>query len=496
MAYLKVETSYRRKRLAYRFLATTCILTFSLIFFVSNNVANATIDSGSVSSKSFSNLPSDSYKVRTNAVSVQTQGKTLTGNGVVIGIYDGGINLDNPAFITNGESRIISQACVGESTEINGCETNPAKLASNVCYTTEVGCFHGMAVAGFAAANESIVNINSRSVDVSGIATSAKISYIRQAMSKKGEIRYYDFIRALNKYVEDVREGSPAAPDVINLSLSFPRSSYPNCEVVAVAASGNNSDKARVAYPACMKDVVAVGSSGINDSSGVEEVSDFSNMSSEIDIVAPGENQVGLMPETDRFVSVSGTSFAAPIVTGAVALLKEANPSITTSDVLALLASSSDTVVDPATGQSFPNLNVQKLFGADFDNLASKRQLNNLDSNSPDVDSATDNLFGADQTSGANIEAGTRTLAPSLFSNPTDIYFIGILYFYSAVAFGLSFFILFGYLLGTFIVSRSRKSNQVVLVQGRLSGYYFDHQLIDLTEADDDRESGEDKLLV
>ena len=102
MAYLKVETSYRRKRLAYRFLATTCILTFSLIFFVSNNVANATIDSGSVSSKSFSNLPSDSYKVRTNAVSVQTQGKTLTGNGVVIGIYDGGINLDNPAFITNG----------------------------------------------------------------------------------------------------------------------------------------------------------------------------------------------------------------------------------------------------------------------------------------------------------------------------------------------------------------------------------------------------------
>ena len=127
MAYLKVETSYRRKRLAYRFLATTCILTFSLIFFVSNNVANATIDSGSVSSKSFSNLPSDSYKVRTNAVSVQTQGKTLTGNGVVIGIYDGGINLDNPAFITNGESRIISQACVGESTEINGCETTQLK---------------------------------------------------------------------------------------------------------------------------------------------------------------------------------------------------------------------------------------------------------------------------------------------------------------------------------------------------------------------------------
>ena len=511
MAYTYVETAKFAKKALSKVLTFACVLSFSVFLLISNSGSLATLNSGSLSSKSASNLPSDSYKVRTNAVAVQTNGQTLTGNGVVIGIYDGGINLDNPAFISNGQSRIVSQACVGESTEINACETNPAKYANNVCFTTEVGCFHGMAVAGFAAGNESVVNINSRNVDVSGIATSAKISYIRQAMSKKGEIRYGDFVQALNSFVEAVRAKSPQAPDVINLSLSFPRSGYPNCEannevkraidyltsqgVVVVAASGNNGDKTQVSYPACMKDVVAVGSSGINASSGSEVVSEFSNMSNEIDIVAPGENQVGLMPEVDRFVTVSGTSFAAPIVTGAIALLKEANPSISTAEVLELFASSSDIINDPKTGASFPNLNVQKLFGPQFDNLASKRQINSVDTNNSGVDSATDSLFGSEQSSETGINAGERALVPSIFSSPVDLGFIRVLNFYAIAAIVLAFLVLAIYIIGTALVRKSKKQYVDIRPQVSLSGYYLNSQVIDLTQ-DEHRQSPDDNVLV
>ena len=514
MAYKNAIFTKPRKSAILRVLGFVCIFALSAILLFSNDVPVTSFSAvtASPSSNSLSQLPSDSYKVRTNAVGVQVKGKPLNGDGVVIGIYDGGINIENPAFITNGESRIISQACVGESVEINGCETDPAKYANNICFTTEVGCFHGMAVAGFAAANESIVRINSKSVDVSGIATSAKISYIRQAMSKKGEIRYSDFVRALNRYAKDVREGSPAAPDVINLSLSFPRSGYPNCEVnnevkqavdyltsagvIVVAASGNNSDKSQVSYPACMKDVIAVGSSGINSSSGAEEVSDFSNMSNDIDVVAPGESQIGLMPEDGRFVTVSGTSFSAPIVTGAIALLKQANPSITTSEVRTLFSTSSDTIIDPQTGERFANLNVQKLFGADFDNLASKRQLNNSNSNDSNVDSATGSLFGANTDRVPTIDSGIPTLTPTLFSSSVDIAFIKTLEGMSVVFIVTSILILLGYLVSLIFARKAPRARAQEQSMVRLSGYYFDHQLIDLTQDESDREPGDDKILV
>lgn len=510
MAYVYVETSTEKKHVFFRVLAAIFILAFSLIFILSKDVATANINSGFPTSKSSSNRPSESYKVRTSAVDVQAQGKILTGNGVVIGIFDGGINLDNPAFQTNGQSRIISQACVGDSAEINICETDPSRYANNVCFTTDVGCFHGMAVAGFAAANENVTQINSQTVDVSGIATSAKISYVRQAMSKEGEIRYGDLVSALNKYVDDVRTGSPVAPDVINLSLSFPRSGYPNCEannevkkaidyltnagVVVVAASGNNSDKSKVAYPACMQNVIAVGSSGINTANGVEEVSDFSNMSPEVDIVAPGENQIGLMPENNRYVTVSGTSFAAPIVSGAVVLMKEANPAITTSEVLGLFANSSDSIIDPATGQSFSSLNVQKLFGPNFENLPSKRQLTAVNSNDLGIESASDPLLGSDESYGEGISGGVRSFRVPGLSTPIDLRTLGTLNALSIFAVVLALVILVFYFVSMGINKRSKPSLIDLRSPVRLNGYYLNNQLIDLT-IEDEKESS-DRVTV
>jgi subtilisin family serine protease len=82
---------------------------------------------------------------------------------------------------------------------------------------------------------------------------------------------------------------------------------------VLVAASGNSGDATRY-YPACLDGVIAVGSVGADSSPSA-----FTTRGDHVDLCAPGERIVstgigGLQVNT-------GTSFAAPFVTAACALL-------------------------------------------------------------------------------------------------------------------------------------------------------------------------------
>jgi subtilisin family serine protease len=320
------------------------------------------------------------YLTRTN--SVDFQGKSLVstfdGTGTVIGIFDGGVNLDHEALKEGGHTRIVSQTCIGDSAEINPCSSDPQRAVQNYCETLDIGCFHGMSVAGFAAGERISVNLRGEQNGVGGIAPNAEVSYVREAMNKTGTIKYESFVSALNFFLSEVRTGSASAPDVINLSLSFPRDSYQNCEedneikraidelvtrgVVVVAATGNDSNKSQVSYPACMNNVFAVGSSTL--SRGEETISDFSNTSTEVDLVAPGDDVLSYLPQEERYARVSGTSFATPLISGAVALIKQAKPGLSPSDIESILVSTGDPVVDPATGQTFPRLNIGNALAA------------------------------------------------------------------------------------------------------------------------------------
>ncbi len=84
-----------------------------------------------------------------------------------------------------------------------------------------------------------------------------------------------------------------------------------NC--VLVAASGNTGRK-EVFYPAALPEVIAVGSVGAGG-----ERSPFSTYGDHIALCAPGERIVSA--GRDGYEEASGTSFAAPFVSGAAALL-------------------------------------------------------------------------------------------------------------------------------------------------------------------------------
>jgi subtilisin family serine protease len=100
--------------------------------------------------------------------------------------------------------------------------------------------------------------------------------------------------------------------------------------VILVAATGNRGLEMR-AWPAEHKWVVGVGSTNLQDVR-----STFSNHGYDtFKVGAPGENLITTYPG-GRYAAVSGTSFSAALVSGAVAIMNQAAPLLdwsATSDV-------------------------------------------------------------------------------------------------------------------------------------------------------------------
>ena len=125
---------------------------------------------------------------------------------------------------------------------------------------------------------------------------------------------------------------------VINMSLQFSSGTdylhdaikyAAENDVVLVAAAGNTSSF--VSYPGRWPETIAVGAISNTDqrwsNSGVGE---------ELDLVAPGD-QVTSTSMFNSYSSASGTSFAAPHVSGAAALLKSIAPELGREEIRAIL---------------------------------------------------------------------------------------------------------------------------------------------------------------
>ena len=128
---------------------------------------------------------------------------------------------------------------------------------------------------------------------------------------------------------------------VINLSLTRNTLDWPESwdkaflyaedhDVVVVAAAGNRgSGTEEVGAPATMPGVLAVGGVTQNGTSST----DASAQGITLGVSAPSENLVGVIPG-GSYVLWDGTSGAAPIVAGVVALVRAAHPELSAGDVI------------------------------------------------------------------------------------------------------------------------------------------------------------------
>ena len=97
--------------------------------------------------------------------------------------------------------------------------------------------------------------------------------------------------------------------------------------VVVVAAAGNDASE-RPHYPASRSEVISVAA----QDERADGLAPFSSRGDKVDVAAPGVALIGAMPDY-RFASWSGTSMAAPLVSGEVALIRSAAPSLSTKKV-------------------------------------------------------------------------------------------------------------------------------------------------------------------
>ncbi len=197
---------------------------------------------------------------------------------------------------------------------------------------------------------------------VLGIAPDAHLLSIK-AGATDGAVDVTQVIAAIDWVVEQKVSGA-ADIDILNLSFgtnsSNPASTDPLAQaaerawlagIVVVVSAGNDGDSgASLSDPAYSPLVVAVGASQVD---GGEVEADFTSEglpNRKIDVSAPGKSIVGLRNPgsfSDAFneagrigedlVRATGTSQAAAVVSGAVAVLLEARPDLTPDQVKWLL---------------------------------------------------------------------------------------------------------------------------------------------------------------
>ena len=123
--------------------------------------------------------------------------------------------------------------------------------------------------------------------------------------------------------------------------------------VILVSVVGNNKDQ--VTYPGNYSEVIAVSAT-----TSTREIADFSSPGDQNEICAPGSNVYSITGYEKTIVTGSGTSYATPLVSGAIALLLSLNSSLSNDEVRNFLHEScidlGDVGKDPIFGYGLLNI--------------------------------------------------------------------------------------------------------------------------------------------
>ncbi|WP_462413632.1 S8 family peptidase [Neobacillus sp. Marseille-QA0830] len=237
-------------------------------------------------------VPSGVEMIQAPKVWDQTKGK-----GITIAILDTGCDLIHPDL----KGRIIGGR--NFTKDDNGLKES---------YCDYNG--HGTHVAGTIAGT-------ANQQGVIGVAPEAKLLIVK-VLDQNGSGQYEWIIKGIQYAIEqkvDIISMSLGGPeDIPELHEAIQKAVEQN--ILVVCAAGNEGDGQEATnewgYPGYYNEVISVGAISLD-----RRISDFSNSNNEVDLVAPGEDILSTYLN-GKYAKLSGTSMAAPHVSGALALIK------------------------------------------------------------------------------------------------------------------------------------------------------------------------------
>lgn len=290
----------------------------------------------------------------------------LDGNGFVVAILDTGVDSDHPFY----GDRIVAEACfssddAGSATTTlcpDGTTSQTGSGAADIDGTAACNngplCDHGSHVTGIAAGD----GTGAATGPETGMAPGADIVAIQVFTRFNNNIDcpsgapcvlsfVGDQIAGL-QHVLDLADGTVSSLDLVAANMSLgggntttacdsdsrkaPIDALLAADIATVISAGNQGFDNQVSAPGCISTAVTVGS--VDESDQLF----FDNRGPLLDLFAPGRGIVS-SEDNGTFGNKSGTSMAAPHVTGAFAVLRQEWTTMSAADVLQLLQ---DTGVD------------------------------------------------------------------------------------------------------------------------------------------------------
>lgn len=305
------------------------------------------------------------------AASMQSFG--FTGSGMAVGIIDTGIDALHP---TLGSGTIPNAKVVrgldtadldDDPTDCSGHGTAVASIAAGLSYQWSPDRYFA---GGVAPAANIFAYKAAPDADCTVLIESSVIAAIEDAILNRTTDEYE--LVALNisggagAWDGPCDDAHPAIAQAVQQATDL--------GIAVIASTGNNGLSNGIAAPACLKNVISVGSVWDENASEIGslfcldfqcqhvcsdgskmkgEVTCYTNTGRMLDLLAPSE-YLRVAQANGLTTSFGGTSGAAPYLTGAIALIRKARPEIPAENLRTLLATTGALVTEPRSALTRP----------------------------------------------------------------------------------------------------------------------------------------------
>lgn len=274
-------------------------------------------------------------------ISVQSAWEAgLNGEGVTVAVIDSGLNYshtDAPAHIARGRAFYYKEVVDGlYSITVNGVTKQYNYYGNSNTTAIQDDMGHGSMVTGIIAAK------TGNKFSIAGIAPEVTIIPIKCFTQEKGKLGGY-----VSNLISGIEFAVNNGADIINMSWGvksrstaleqvITKAANAGCILVAAAGNDGSGGKGVVQYPAGFSNVISVGATNEEG-----KLAWYSQRNEMVDVCAPGSKIYSTSASSNtKTAYASGTSFAAPAVAAAIALMKESDVTLTQGDVMELLKES------------------------------------------------------------------------------------------------------------------------------------------------------------